>query len=158
MDWYDKYPCYQNANADPEGVDRAHGRIWRVVHTGDKPGAKVPSHPEGMNLANLSNEDLARTLKHANVWQRRAAQRILSDRARAGTDVTGIGPVLHELFAQTENPEARMAALWTAFSAGLLTEEQLDMVASSDLASARAWAARFTGERGDQSEQVYRRH
>src|SRR5687767_10067584 len=98
MDWYDKYPCYQNANADPEGVDRAHGRIWRVVHTGDKPGAKVPSHPEGMNLAKLSNEELAKTLAHKNVWHRRTAQRILTDRARAGQDVTAIRPILHELF------------------------------------------------------------
>ena len=34
MDWCDKYPCYQNAQADPEGVDRERGRIWRVVHDG----------------------------------------------------------------------------------------------------------------------------
>ena len=43
MDWYDKYPCYQNAQADPEGVDREYGRIWRVVWTGDQPGKAVPS-------------------------------------------------------------------------------------------------------------------
>jgi putative membrane-bound dehydrogenase-like protein len=157
MDWYDKYPCYQNANADPEGVDRERGRIWRVVYTGDKPGAKVPPHPEGMNLAKLSNEDLARTLKHPNIWQRRMAQRVLNDRARAGADLTSILPILHELFAATEVPETRMAALWTAFSAGLITEEALDLAAGSDLAPARAWAARFTGERGEQSETIYRR-
>ena len=34
MDWCDKYPCYQNAKANPEGVDRDKGRIWRVVYTG----------------------------------------------------------------------------------------------------------------------------
>ncbi len=33
MDWCDKYPCYQNAKANPEGVDRERGRIWRVVWT-----------------------------------------------------------------------------------------------------------------------------
>lgn len=32
MDWCDKYPCYQNAKANPEGVDRERGRIWRVVY------------------------------------------------------------------------------------------------------------------------------
>jgi putative membrane-bound dehydrogenase-like protein len=157
MDWYDKYPCYQNANADPEGVDREHGRIWRVVYTGEKSGAKVPSHPDGMNLAKLSDEELARTLKHANIWQRRMAQRVLSDRARTGQELAAIRPILKELFAASETPETRMAALWTAFSTGVLTEEDLDNVASSDLASARAWAARFSGERGDQTEQVYRR-
>lgn len=157
MDWYDKYPCYQNANADPEGVDRAHGRIWRVVHTGEKPGSKVPSHPDGINLGKLSDEELARTLKHANVWQRRVAQRILSDRARAGGDLSAIRPILKDLFNASETQETRMAALWTAFSAGLLSEEDLDNVAGSDLAPARAWAARFTAERGEQSEPNYRR-
>jgi len=36
MDWCDKYPCYQNAKANPEGVDRDRGRIWRVVHGQEK--------------------------------------------------------------------------------------------------------------------------
>ncbi len=34
MDWCDKYPCYQNAKANPEGVDRDRGRIWRVQYVG----------------------------------------------------------------------------------------------------------------------------
>ena len=52
MDWYDKYPCYQNAQADPEGVDRDCGRIWRVVWVGDQPGKPVPSRPsKEMDLA-----------------------------------------------------------------------------------------------------------
>src|SRR5687768_12576354 len=157
MDWYDKYPCYQNANADPEGVDRTHGRIWRVVHTGDKSGAKVPSHPEGMNLAKLSNEELARTLSHANVWHRRTAQRSLTDRARAGQDLSSIKPILSNLAFSAQSPETQMASIWTAFSTGLLTEEDLDAITSSPLPAARAWAARFTGERGEQTEQIYRR-
>jgi putative membrane-bound dehydrogenase-like protein len=157
MDWYDKYPCYQNANADPEGVDRERGRIWRVVYTGDHKGAKVPPHPEGMNLGKMSNDELARTLKHPNIWQRRTAQRLLNDRARAGGDVGSIRPILKELFAETEAPETRMAGLWTAFSTGLITEDELDGVAASDLAPARAWAARITGEGSEQNEQTYRR-
>jgi hypothetical protein len=31
LDWYDRYHCYQDANADPKGVDRGHGRLYRVV-------------------------------------------------------------------------------------------------------------------------------
>jgi len=42
-DWCDKYPCYQNAQADPEGVDRELGRIWRVVWVGEEKGKKVAS-------------------------------------------------------------------------------------------------------------------
>ena len=40
MDWCDKYPCYQNAKANPEGVDRQYGRIWRVVY-GNEKGART---------------------------------------------------------------------------------------------------------------------
>ncbi|WP_461786584.1 PVC-type heme-binding CxxCH protein, partial [Prosthecobacter sp.] len=40
MDWCDKYPCYQNAKANPEGVDRERGRIWRVVY-GQEKGART---------------------------------------------------------------------------------------------------------------------
>src|SRR6185436_20361257 len=68
MDWYDKYPCYQNAEADPEGVDRERGRIWRVVYTGKTPGAKVPSRRVAdMNMAKWSNAQLVDALSFANV-------------------------------------------------------------------------------------------
>jgi hypothetical protein len=43
MDWCDKYPCYQNAKANPEGVDRERGRIWRVVHEKEKGGRTLLS-------------------------------------------------------------------------------------------------------------------
>ncbi len=156
MDWYDKYPCYQNANADPEGVDRERGRVWRVVHTGGKANLAVPPHPTGMDLGKLSNDELARTLKHPNVWQRRMAQRLLNDRARSG-DVSSIGPILHEHFAATETLDTRLAALWTAHSTGLMNDAGLDMAAAADIAPARAWAARITGERGEPNEAALRR-
>jgi putative membrane-bound dehydrogenase-like protein len=156
MDWYDKYPCYQNANADPEGVDRTRGRVWRVVHTGGKKGMAVPPHPQGMDLGKLSNDELARTLKHPNIWQRRTAQRLLTDRSRVG-DVSGIRPILAELFAESETQATRMAAVWTSFSTGLMSQDEMDAVALANFPAARAWAARITGERGEQSEQVARR-
>ena len=61
-DWCDKYPCYQNAQADPEGVDRERGRIWRVVYTGGKsnPSPGNQNHPS-MNLAALSNSGVGQT-------------------------------------------------------------------------------------------------
>ncbi|MCI0640739.1 MAG: hypothetical protein L0Y70_16825, partial [Gemmataceae bacterium] len=81
MDWYDKYPCYQNAQADPEGVDREHGRIWRVVWAGDQPGKPVPSRPDkNMDLTKLRKNELARLRRSQNNWQRRQAQRLLQER------------------------------------------------------------------------------
>src|SRR5712691_5296063 len=58
-DWCDKYPCYQNAQADPEGVDRQYGRIWRVVYTGKNPGKKMSSRPDSkMDLTKASSVEL----------------------------------------------------------------------------------------------------
>ena len=30
LDWYDRYHCYQDANRDPNGIDRLKGRLYRV--------------------------------------------------------------------------------------------------------------------------------
>src|SRR6266480_3448906 len=34
LDWYDRYHCYQDANRDPAGIDRKHGRLYRVRYQG----------------------------------------------------------------------------------------------------------------------------
>jgi putative membrane-bound dehydrogenase-like protein len=77
MDWCDKYPCYQNANANPEGVDRERGRIWRIVH-GER--SAFPSRPtREMDLARLPRQQLVDTMDTPNNWMRRQAIRVLSE-------------------------------------------------------------------------------
>lgn len=152
MDWYDRYPCYQNANADPTGVDRERGRIWRVVWTGGEAGKPVPSRPtKEMDLAPLSSEELVKLLAHPNVWQRRTAQRLLNDRGPTAFGPQGSTSTtpLHTLFQSGNTLEARLAALWTLHSTGLLTENDLDSAATDPEPALRVWAARLTGERGD---------
>ena len=158
MDWYDRYPCYQNANADPNGVDREHGRIWRVVHTGSDKGKPVPSRPHrGMNLAHLPSAALVDQLAHPNVWQRRMAQRILNE--RRDDKVMGL---LQKLLATGHAPsgsdpasntssrslaDARLAAFWTLHSSGYLADDTLARAVSDPDPAIRTWAARFIGER-----------
>lgn len=149
MDWYDKYPCYQNANADPEGVDRKHGRIWRIVYTGNEKGKAVGSRPEKeMNLAKLSNEDLAKMLEHPNAWHRRTAQRIFAHRGEGtfGRSFHRSNPVLDLL--DSENADARLAALWTLHGMGELEEVRLEKTMKDNDPAVRAWTARLIGERG----------
>jgi putative membrane-bound dehydrogenase-like protein len=142
MDWYDKYPCYQNANADPAGVDRERGRIWRVVWTGDQPGKAVPSRPEpSMDLAKLPSAELVKLLAHPNVWSRRMAQRVLNGRR----DDTVQGQ-LQQLFANDSALDARLAAFWTLWSSGYLADNVLAKAASDKEPAIRLWAARFLGE------------
>jgi len=152
MDWYDKYPCYQNANADPEGVDREHGRIWRVVFTDGKPDAGVPPRPAGMNLAKLSSADLVDLLTNPNVWQRRVARRLLSERR----DVT-VRPALQKLLATGKSSEVRLSALWTLYGAELLDDSILDKNADDKEPTIRTWVARLTGERQEPSKKALAR-
>jgi putative membrane-bound dehydrogenase-like protein len=153
MDWYDKYPCYQNANADPEGVDREHGRIWRVVYTGDKKGAAVPSRTaREMNLTKASTAELVELLSHANVWHRRVAQRLLNERRD-----TAAKSGLVRLLENGKTLEARLAALWTLHGTELLDEATLDQYATDKDAPVRTWVARLTGERRQPSEASFDR-
>lgn len=141
MDWYDKYPCYQNANADPEGVDRAHGRIWRAVYVGDQPGKPLPPHLNE-DLRKASSSKLIDTLAHPNVWHRRVAQRLLSERRDQNRRSD-----LIKLLREGETLEPRLAALWTLHGAEQLDESILDSLISDREPAIRAWAARLTGER-----------
>ena len=149
-DWYDKYPCYQNAQADPEGVDRERGRIWRVVYTGRKSGAKVPSRPEvKMDLGKLSTEKLVPLLAHSNVWQRRMAERLLAERR----DPAAITP-LKQMVASGATLEARLFALWTLHSSEQLEDGTLTGLFLDKEAALRAWSARLAGERRSGSEDI----
>lgn len=150
MDWYDKYPCYQNANADPGGVDREHGRIWRVVHVGDRVGAPVPSRPNvTMNLGRLPSRDLVHFLADSNSWQRRTAQRLLTERRDPAT-----APSLRSMLKNGGSRDARMAALWTLHTTEFLEISDLQALVKDAEPSLRAWSARLIGERGDTSPEA----
>jgi putative membrane-bound dehydrogenase-like protein len=155
MDWYDKYPCYQNAQADPEGVDREYGRIWRVVWTGDQPGKAVASRPtRDMNLQSLAGNELLELLKHPNVWQRRQGQRIITERitgAGVAKDIRGIGMLDGQFFA-TQIELEKMASLWALQGSWPDNEIVPDRAALDKSPAVRAWAARMTGERAARYE------
>jgi len=153
MDWYDKYPCYQNARADPEGVDRTYGRIWRAVYVGDDKKRKIPSRPvRDMNLAKAPSSQLVEMLGHKNVWQREMAQRILNERRDASTR-----PALLKQLAQGRTLETRLHALWTLHGSGLLDDAALESLAEDKEWPLRMWVARLAGERGDGSGRVLER-
>ncbi|HEY0548963.1 MAG TPA: PVC-type heme-binding CxxCH protein, partial [Verrucomicrobiae bacterium] len=152
MDWYDKYPCYQNAQADPEGVDRVYGRIWRVVWVGDQPGKPVPSRPsKEMDLTKLSATELVKLLESSNSWQRRQANRMLAEKFNATggytPEKTNVKRELERLLQPAQKPETRIAALWTLSTANHLDGDTLNKIANDRDPALRGWAARLTGQR-----------
>ncbi len=122
----------------------------------------VPLSAFTADLSRLSKDDLAKELGSDNVWQRRQAQRLLSEKltaqdkrvvenlaALAGPKARGMKPV-------PELP-TRLAALEVLHASGTLTDRMLDDSARDEAAEMRAWAARFTGERGDASKAALQR-
>jgi len=173
-DWYDKYPCYQNAQADPEGVDRERGRIWRVVNVKGESrvstgGTKIGSRPDTkMDLGALSNTELVKLLEHPNVWQRRMAQRLLTERSdrkavkdRERSVAAGLLEFgsLKTLALNGKTLESRLAALWTLHSAGPMPHWSalLEQLMQDSEPAIRAWAVRLTADnlrdRGTDSKQ-----
>jgi putative heme-binding domain-containing protein len=162
MDWYDKYPCYQNAQADPNGVDREYGRIWRVVWVGDQPGKLVPSRPsKEMDLKKLKDDQLVTLLQHPNSWQSRQAQRLIAENPDANIlkeiDGLGFGSIHHGLEPQRSINMRRV--VWAKHAALLRHPElkeqdfeaRIDTYAKGTSVDSKVWAARFCGEFGEQS-------
>jgi putative membrane-bound dehydrogenase-like protein len=164
MDWYDKYPCYQNSHA-PD-LDRERGRIWRVVYVGNEAGKVVPTHEKGMDFGAMPDQDLAAVLAHPNIWQRRVAQRLLTERGKklderapGGSHVIpGEGDIATmRLFMEGKSLETRLAALWTLASTRPADADSiLDRAEKDDAPSMRMWAARITGEHPEKPESFLR--
>ena len=161
-DWYDKYPCYQNAQADPEGVDRKLGRIWRVIYTGKEPGKKLHTRPDPkMDFSKMSSGELVKQLENPNVWQRRMAQRLFTEKYFSWMENTNrnLSEVqtdrLIDLVEGGKTLETRLAAYWTIRNCGMTYDVIADpdrsnpakfgrRTRSADDAALLAWKARMS--------------
>lgn len=134
LDWYDRYHCYQDANRDPNGIDRLKGRLYRVRY---KDTPRAPKR----NLAAESDESLIASLDSGNGYVRDIAQRLLRERGTPGSRARLQAIVLDP----KSNRRTRMHALWS-----LLGYQPLDpafhvkLLAEAD-AGLRAWGVRAAG-------------
>ncbi|MEZ6066177.1 MAG: c-type cytochrome [Planctomycetaceae bacterium] len=132
LDWYDRYHCYQDANADPEGIERSKGRLYRVVY-------KDHVHRKPENLAAKSDDELIALLGDANVYNRQTAQRLLVERAHPET----LAKLDAILFKQVDSNDGdqwsrqdiplttRLHALWTRTSITEPDDEFMQKLARS---------------------------
>ena len=109
LDWYDRYHCYQDASADPEGIDRTYGRLYRVRYK------DTPRAPK-FNLAEESDDQLIERLKSPNVYFRDLAQRLLCERNhRRGT--AEVGKASARRFGAAQSADARLVVARSARAA-----------------------------------------
>jgi len=137
LDWYDRYHCYQDASADPKGVDRGHGRLYRIVH-GERPT------PRFQDLSKLTNTELIAALSDPNIFVRQRSQLKLAERAQTLTsqeisalEVIGLkGPTL----------KSQLHAIWALAGAHKLREEFVSWLLDVEEPEIRAWGIRLTAE------------
>ena len=114
------------------------------------------------DLAKSSKEELVELLGSTNSWQRRQAQRLLSEK------LTAQDRKVIESLAALAGPKARamkpapplptrLAALGVLHASGTLSEKMLDDAAQDGAAELRVWAARLTGERGETGKAALKR-
>jgi glucose/arabinose dehydrogenase len=135
LDWYDRYHCYQDANADPEGIEREKGRLYRV-HYKDTP------HTKPFNLAKETDDQLIRRLDSPNVYYRETAQRLLGERGSAAL-ASKLSTVV---FNDAVSRRARLQALGALLSAAPPGRETALKLLSHSDPTFRAWGVRAAGD------------
>jgi putative membrane-bound dehydrogenase-like protein len=123
IDWYDKNQCHHNNDG---GHDRSNGRVYKVVYQ-NQPKTRV-------DLAKLSDAELAKLVPSKNEWMSRHARRILQERvalAAANEDTSEIpadlqplvkfikagqklevASALRDVVNDSSDVNARLRALW----------------------------------------------
>ena len=147
LDWYDRYHCYQDANADPAGVDRAKGRLYRVRYK------ETPRAPK-FDLAAETDDQLIERLASPNVYYREQAQRLLAERLASGAaDSTTTAKLEGLVIAENSSRAVRLHSLWTLIGSAKLREDLLLSLRNGvDDPTLFAWGVRAAGDMSTRSE------
>jgi len=133
IDWYDKNACHRT---NPEIWDRSNGRIYRVSYGDVK--------PKSVDLAKLSNLELANLQSHDNDWYVRTARRLLQERANTGQSMTEVHEQLKLQLAEGSSTPKKLRALWALHVTDGATPGLLREVTANGDEYMRAWAIQFT--------------
>ncbi|MGP0066045.1 MAG: PVC-type heme-binding CxxCH protein [Isosphaeraceae bacterium] len=129
-DWHDKRTAHPDPDAD---WDRTNGRIFVIAARGSRLSAN-------RDLAVLADVDLVRLLDHPNVWYRRKARRLLTERR---SEQVTVG--LRQAVLEGRGPSA-LEALWTLYGCVGLDEHTAERLLEHPDADVRAWCVRLLGD------------
>lgn len=150
LDWYDRYHCHQDAERDPEGIDRVRGRLYRVRY------AKTPrSLPR--DLTHDTDTQLIERLKSGNAYLRSHGLRLLQERLSASKSEK-LQQLLEEMtFDPALGRRPRLLALWALIGGGSVTSDFLLNLLHHDDLAFRAWGVRAAGDAQSHSPELLAR-
>lgn len=146
LDWYDRYHCYQDANADPEGIERERGRLYRIRY-------KETPHARPSDLGQKTDDELIALLAGPNEYVRSTARRLLGERGNPAT--------ANQLFELAMNAKApagsRLQLLSARISIAPQTSDEILKMLSDPSAAVRAWGVRCAGDANAVADEVQER-
>ncbi|MDR3635254.1 MAG: c-type cytochrome [Isosphaeraceae bacterium] len=134
-DWTDTGECHET---DGDVAHRENGRIYKVTYGTPK--------PLQVDLARLSDLELARLQTHKNEWHVRQARLILQERAAAGRDMRAVQNALRGTFREATSVPHKLRALWALHAVGGAGESDLVALLKDPNDRVRGWAVRLIGE------------
>src|SRR5262249_9488726 len=143
-DWHDTGECHNYEKTHPSG------RIYKITYGKPK---KVE-----VDLAKLSDDELAKLQTHKNEWHARQGRRLLQERAYARGLDAKVKPALLGMLRESKEVSQRLRALWDLHCITNLDEKQflqlLERGVEDDL---RAWAVRLWADEFRLPSEVYSR-
>lgn len=129
LDWYDPNACHR---VTPEIWDRTNGRIYNISY--GTPRRKP------IDLAQLSDLQLAELQAHPNDWMVRTARRLLQERASAGRLSPAAVKHLRSSITFPASVPQRLRAVWALHAAGRLSRGELAALGRDANEHLRAWS------------------
>ncbi|RMF44128.1 MAG: DUF1080 domain-containing protein [Planctomycetota bacterium] len=141
IDWYDMQACHR---PEVEIHDRSNGRIYKINYTGTA-GQEVAS----VDLAALSDLELAELCLAENDWYVRHARRLLQERAGQGGVAQQAADRLRDIARQHADPTRRLRGMWALHGIGLLDASMLRRLMEDANPHVRSWAVRLAMQSAD---------
>lgn len=137
-DWYDGQLAH-TANYQG-GLDRDHGRIFRIrAKTAGKPAA-MPTDVQKTPLSSMPSTKLVELLSSRDRWHREAARRILADRK----DESLVPSLRRTLFE--EKGQLSLELLWALYLSGGFDERTALRTLEHPEPQVRLWTVRLLGD------------
>jgi len=130
IDWYDQQACHDKT---PERWDRSNGRVYKIAYNGAK--------GKSVDLAKMSDGELAKLQLNNNDWYVREARRLLQERGGAEAKSTLLG-----MLAEVSDPVKRLRVLWALHVCGGVDETVAMRELKNPDQYVRAWTIQLSAE------------
>lgn len=138
IDWYDMQACHRQ---EVEVHDRSNGRIYKIIY-GDSKTAPI-------DLAAMTDFELAEYSLHHNDWFVRHSRRLLQERAvQRAIQPTAIDR-LQSIAREHSDVTRRLRALWALHGINAIGQPLSDSALQDSSPHVRAWTIRLLMERQD---------